>query len=368
MLPLQFNLNPKRNNAVDTWKGVAIFAVVGIHASNDAITFSFNDPNHWVGLFFRAILNFAVPLFFAISGYFSPRWEKIKKQGILAYYQRRLLPIWIPYVLWTVIYVLLRDWTHMLDPILLGKDLLLGSGIGIGYFVIVLTSLTLIHPLFAHWGSKISLFASSLLSLLSVGLLYWIRIEFGNQSIGKFPITALPFTTWMIFFYLGFYIQSRVIIETPKNKIIKFLIIAFTLNLIESFLIMSSFGVRSIAAGQVKLSTFFYSTCICFYALNHGLGRLSGQKHLVWLGQHSFIIYLSHMLFLTKINDALEKWLYNNQFINILASTTLTLLVCAFFIHAIKCILPNYLSEYLIGIKTMKSVDTGKSAIATIQQ
>ena len=55
----------------DNWKGIAIIAVVAIHASNGTAAFEEGSFNWLFGLTFRQFIDFAVPLFLAMSGYFS---------------------------------------------------------------------------------------------------------------------------------------------------------------------------------------------------------------------------------------------------------------------------------------------------------
>lgn len=342
----------KRNSSIDTWKGIAIIAVIGIHACNGAFDYPFESANHWVGLSFRAIFNFAVALFFAISGYFSPDYAKLKKDGILLYYRKRLLPLWIPYILWTGLNMLIRDWSLLMSPFAVFKALLMGTGIGIGYFVIVLSSLTIIHPLLARFGRRIPLYIGAIISFISVSLLYWIRLEYSEHAIGRFPLTALPFTTWMVFFYLGFYIQSRKQSEQPrKARLLWLIVFGFSISLLESLIVSGYTGVHSVAASQVKFSTYFYSICICIYALYYGPGRIDGQRYLVWLGKHSYVLYLCHMLFLSRIGASIAPFFQNMQFVDIIVSTALTTLAATACIYTSEKLLPKPLPEYILGIK-----------------
>lgn len=198
-----------RNHSLDTWKGIAIIAVIGIHACNIAITFPPETQNHWIGLLFRAVFNFAVALFFAISGYFMPSAAEIRERGIIKYYYQRLLPIWMPYLLWTGLYLIIRHKTFPFDFDEIAKALFLGRGIGIGYFVIVLSSLIIIHPFFGRLLRRKALIIGAAISTLSVAALYWARIEHPDHRFVRFPsLTSIVFTTWMVFYYLGFYIKT----------------------------------------------------------------------------------------------------------------------------------------------------------------
>ena len=101
----------------DAWKGVAILAVVTIHAGAVALGFPADSPNAQFGLMLRQGVNFAVPLFLAMAGYFAvgdgaeavaPSWRQRAA---------RLLP---PYLFWTLVTVALRrPWHFQSWPLLL---------------------------------------------------------------------------------------------------------------------------------------------------------------------------------------------------------------------------------------------------------
>lgn len=60
-----------RESYWDSWKGVAIIAVVAIHASGATQFFEDGSFNWYFGLVLRQFIDFAVPLFLAMAGYFS---------------------------------------------------------------------------------------------------------------------------------------------------------------------------------------------------------------------------------------------------------------------------------------------------------
>jgi len=124
-----------RSNYWDGWKGVAIIAVVAIHASAELGNFPAESFNWYFGLVFRQFINFAVPLFLALAGFFAVRSST---DFGLDYYRKRLMRVLPPYLFWTVVFVLLKHPSHFFSPGALSKDIFLGTGIGIGYFVIVL--------------------------------------------------------------------------------------------------------------------------------------------------------------------------------------------------------------------------------------
>lgn len=87
----------------------------------------------------------------------------------------------MPYLVWTLIYLLLqkRQDFHSLKKIIL--DIVLGQGIGIGYFIIVLAQMILLTPFIARLQSIRIHFAVILLGTLA-GLSLTYAIRFGEFS------------------------------------------------------------------------------------------------------------------------------------------------------------------------------------------
>ncbi len=314
---------------------------------------SFGDPNHLLGLLFRGVFNFAVGLFFAFSGYFSPDIDRLKESGIFRYYYNRLLPIWIPYFLWTCLYLLLFDWHALLNIFTLSKALLLGTGIGIGigYFVIVLSSLIIVHPLLAKTGRSRALQIGALLSVVSVAVLYYVRLRYHDHPYARFPFTALPFTTWAVFFYLGFYLKGARLQSLIRNKSLKLVLVGlFIGNLVESVLLSSYTGVASVAASQVKATTFLYTSGVCVYAIICSPSVLEGNSFLIWIGRRSYVIYLCHMLFLSQVSKILVPLLHI-QIAYIPSAVVASISLACLCILLAERLLPPILCSSILGIK-----------------
>lgn len=152
----------------DAWKGLAILAVVALHATDQSLTFRVGSLNWWFGLTVCQLLDFAVPLFLAIAGYFA---GQSTTSTAAEFYGKRIVRILPPYLFWTLVAVLLVRRPDLQSPRALFDDLVLGQGIGIGYFVIVLLQYVLITPLLR----KLTSTRSHLLAMvaISVASLAW---------------------------------------------------------------------------------------------------------------------------------------------------------------------------------------------------
>ena len=66
------NSTQQRSGHWDWWKGVAILAVISIHAVGTTAT-SDGPYSREFAVVFRQVVNFAVPLFLCLAGYFAAK-------------------------------------------------------------------------------------------------------------------------------------------------------------------------------------------------------------------------------------------------------------------------------------------------------
>lgn len=137
-----------RNKYFDSLRGVSILMVVAIHIM-------VIDNKGIVGQFLvniRQMLNIAVPLFFAISGFFLAKknldnWSEMRKFWI-----RQISKVYIPAILWSLplYYFAIRSGFSFLNETVW----LLCCGYGVFYFVAVIVQFYLLLPLLTEirWG------------------------------------------------------------------------------------------------------------------------------------------------------------------------------------------------------------------------
>jgi fucose 4-O-acetylase-like acetyltransferase len=343
-----------RNQFHDSWKGVAIISVIGIHACNLAVSYPPEDHNHLVGLFYRTIFNFAVALFFVFAGYFTPSASEIKNRGILEYYRQRLSLIWISYLLWTGLYLFLRNRSAFTNTSELLEAIILGRGIGIGYFVIILSTLVIVHPFIGRLPRNYSLAISAFVSFLSVLVLYWARIEFPDHRYVRFPsITSIIFTTWMFFYYLGVYLAATRKSLLREGPLLGAIGLSLSLSFAESIWISHQLGATQLAASQIKITTYISSALISTYAIFYGARAFGEYKLLAWAGRRSYVLYLSHMLFLSEVSKLLSNfdWIIRNQILYIPLATSVTFACASICVVISEKSLPSVFVLYILGIK-----------------
>ena len=299
-----------RSTFWDDVKGICIIAVVVIHILAP-LTAAPSFSMEWLnGTLLSQPVDFAVPIFLAISGYFVSHQ---RSDHATNFYSKRLKRLIFPYVVWTVIYTVLFAPSKLLSPVYLASAIASGTGIGIGYFVIVLLQFTLLTPVLAYIRTERQHFIIMMVSAC-FGLVWSYAVRFVPQfgSLGTFPYDALPFFVWCPFYQLGLFLRrfpSRAeALGGWKALLSGLLLLLLLLSIVEAW----AFGASvhpDFGASQLKLSTFAFSTVLflLLVALSNSSPSLFGVSALAWLGRNSFPIYLSHMLMLRVLSAFLAK-------------------------------------------------------------
>lgn len=96
-----------RNEYFDILRGIAIIAVVAIHSIGIGLSQSPQSLDFNLSLLFRNAINFAVPLFLAISGYFLANKKVENTSQYLAFIQKQIPRVYVPFMLWSLLWFLL---------------------------------------------------------------------------------------------------------------------------------------------------------------------------------------------------------------------------------------------------------------------
>jgi fucose 4-O-acetylase-like acetyltransferase len=295
-----------RESYWDQLKGLCIIAVLGIHALESAATAQHACFDYQFALVVRQIINFAVPIFLALAGYMAGR----KTTGpMIIYYKSRFVRLLPPYLFWTCVYMLLRhDGFDSLPKIILG--FVAGTGIGVGYFVIVLAQMVVLTPFLAKIRSlRVHIWLMLLLTCVGGLYSYGLRIGMPDLTLSKFPAYALAFFVWYPFYHIGFlagrerWEKSKFLIKY-KSVFVALWVLFIPIAVAEGVL-LSSLGFDSLAMSQNKISSytgsiFLFLAALALFHRWHG----ASFKPLVWLGENSYFIYLVHLLafqFLKKV-------------------------------------------------------------------
>ena len=79
----------------DFLQGIAIIMLVAIHCYSHSSGSSF-------GILIRQITNVAVPMFFAISGFFLAKKNLANKDGYISFLKKQVPKVYIPTLIWSI--------------------------------------------------------------------------------------------------------------------------------------------------------------------------------------------------------------------------------------------------------------------------
>jgi len=344
----------ERDTWWDRWKGIAILAVVAIHALGATDGAPPGSWQHAFGLVARQFLNFAVPLFLALAGYFAGRGFH---GAALPYWRARAARILPPYLLWTAVFVAIRAPEHVHAPRALVEDFLFGRGIGIGYFVIVLLQCVVLVPWLARLrGTRQHVAVMLLGTVAGLALGYTVRAGHPETMAARFPYYCLPFIAWYPFFHLGFWAGRSPAPATNHAARWKAgAAVAVLLAVGEAFA-WSAFGLDELAASQIKASSFAASLLVALHVLRAPPQRARratvAARGLVWLGRNSYALYLMHMLPLRWGADAVRQhmaWLLDWRPLAVLLLVAGTVLACCACVALVRALAPAVAQRPLLG-------------------
>lgn len=368
---LEAEVETRRMEQLDQWKGLAILAVIAIHASGSALSFPSSTSNWTFGLMLRQPINFAVAMFLALAGYLAgaKRFETAADRR--SFWHRRLSRLLLPYFVWSFAAILLTNPLHLASPTELAKDIALGGGIGVGYFVIVLAQFVVVTPLIASlkkdWHH---LMAMGLITTISLAARYYLQIERPESLLAQFPIYALPLVAWYPFYHLGFWIRRRNPSWLSRRRVMRGLFGFFLLaSMVEGWLLASR-GLAEFAASQVKLSSFLMSGSL-FLLAPTSIGRHGrGWSRLAWLGRNSYFIYLTHVLPLGILRSVLSKsiGLYTCQPAFVMVLFAATAASCALAVVLVLKVVPEKLATKWLGVAGPASASISASQASPLSE
>ena len=296
------NYPKDRDMSFDALRGIAIVAVVAMHA------IPWQAYHNYVVLSYRQLLNFAVPLFLFISGY----WLEKKPINSLTDYEmfltRRLSRILIPYLFWSLVYLGYETIKGCDISVYDALFKLLTGGASVQFwFIILIAQLYICTPLLQYLNCR--RYGIVLVTLLNI---IYLLVQYPLCLHGLWFIRFhVPFLSFVVFYQAGFWMSSRYD-KTPLPQNIRFVILPAILlsaliSIQEALMILSYHDNWHMAISPLKYSSFLYFTCIILGLMLLREHFRNWPKFLVVLGNYSFGIYLIHMIVLRGITKVINK-------------------------------------------------------------
>ena len=320
----------KRNTYFDFLRGLAIMMVVGIH------TYTLGKDSTVV----RQLLNTAVPLFVAISGYCLSQKRMENKDDYLFFLKKQFPKVYLPVLVWSLPLYAIALYSG--SSIIKQTILLLSCGLSIYYFVAFIMQCYVVLPVINNYisGNKRRVVIVSCLISFA-----WIAgVMYMNTIQGKgIPLIlyAGPLPCWLMFFVLGVMIGHKP--ERNYSIILPIIIsiLGFILSVIESDYLLDHYG----KGVGIKPSSFIYSAGMIFLMFSNkveNLIRRTGAiyRFIIWIGSLSFGIYLVHCYFISFFVKRLpiDSWLLQ---------WSLALFLTVVFILILRKLLPTKYHKYL---------------------
>ena len=320
----------ERVDYFDFLRGLAIMMVVGIH------TYTLGKDSIVV----RQLLNTAVPLFIAISGYFLSQKKMENKDDYRTFLKKQLPKVYLPVLVWSLPLYALALYSG--SSIIKQTILLLSCGLSIYYFVAFIMQCYVVLPVINNCISgnkRRGVIASCLISFAWIaGVMYMNTIQ--GKGI-PLILYAGPLPCWLMFFVLGVMIGHK----PERNYSIIFpiviTILGFILSVIESDYLLAHYG----KGVGIKPSSFIYSAGMIFLMFSNKVENLLSRtgiiyRIMIWIGSLSFGIYLIHCYFVNFFVKRLpiDSWLLQ---------WALSFFLTVVFILILRKLLPPKYHKYL---------------------
>lgn len=320
---------------------LATFLVILIHASTgylnhfESASFNWNYAN-----VLNSFSRFSIPLFVMISGALL----LAKKENLLVFYKRRLVKIFIPFVIWTLIYLIYHFYRYtpfsvlplsqVIDTSI--QKIMHGSSAHL-WFLYMIVGLYLAIPFL-----RMIVHQASQNEIILFILLWTVSLLVMNKEFNKYlpTIDLTTFSGYMGYLFLGYFL-AKTEFNGPWWFYLVLAIAIGTLN---------TWGTLNLSINFSKYTPTFYGylginnaiLAAAVFLLFKAIIQKPLPRWLLTIDSHSFGIYLVHIIILNAIHPLVTLpviW-------KIPVATLSTLALCLFFCVIIRK-LPG--GKYLTG-------------------
>lgn len=323
-----------RNEYFDFLRGIAIIFVVGIHTF--VCSEGCSEYVQTAEIALRQILNCAVPLFLAISGFFLSRIDLSTREQKISFWKKQIPKVYIPALVWSIPFLYKSTILYGI-PVVNCLVYFFTCSYGVLYFVFVIIQMYLLLPYISKFCNKYRTVAFGALSLLSVFIMNTCYEFLSGLPLGFVTILGY-FPLWVGFFILGIYLSRHSTREYDIKSLFILLLPALCISVIEVNLWSSAMGERY----GYKFSSFIFSYILILIFFSKEAEDFFREvkgfvcARIIYVGKISFGIYLLHYLLIPFL-----------QFGGWAVNWIMVLLVTMLVIAIIKSLFPAFAKKYL---------------------
>ena len=285
----------KKNPKIQILRAIAIMAVIMIHTC----------PNGIIQVWARPFINFAVATFLFLSGYLTD----VSKISIKKFYKKRIIRVFVPYTIWSILYTTLGFISSGIDLKKYVINFLIAGGAATMYYIFVYIQFVILTPLLGKLLKKKYWFLGFAIAPISLIIKYYWLLTGTTPNKYISAIWGVCCLGWFTFYYLGLYLKN-----TPKPKkynskiIIPIYLITVIIQIIEG-IFWYRFGEVNCGT-QLKLSSLLTSSIfilIAYIYINNTTFK-GNCKPLLFIGNYSFGVYISHCLIIELLSHIIPFW------------------------------------------------------------
>lgn len=289
-------MRKERNASFDFMKGILIVLVVLGHAIS--LMYGSDNPDLWYQPCFNVIYTFHMPLFVFVSGVFLRHSLSDKPQEFLGKRVKRLA---LPCVIYSTLVLLVYVCAHDME---LPSPYPIYKCYCTYWYLVCVFMLSCVYYVFVRTGVYVR-------ALLAVGYLALLLVS------DRFPLLVLSdcqVVRQTAIFGLGVYLSDK-LQASHGNRTWRWrmILLAVVCSVVVVCIVRLAYGVNMLRyPAPVRVVDGIACSALA-YIMIKGLYRLLSSKHItkgvVWLGQNSLSIYLTHILLLVITRWACPTWI-----------------------------------------------------------
>lgn len=292
---------------IDFMRAICCILVIIIHVTAAFwYTFKTSTIPYKVVINLNSLSKFAVPSFVFISGFVLYYVYQNKKIETLIFYKKRLSKVFVPYFIWSVLYITV-NYLAFERPIDI-KSLIYYFSLGKAnyhlYYMCLILQFYLLFPLLikAFQAFENHLVSTILFFVLNFSFIRYVKLPFSDRI----------FIYYIMFFILGFYLADLKNKDFKIKKIVTLLVTGIYL-IVTSYYVLETYKVMVkvplLSKVLYKHSWWYFSlvSIIFLYVLANyfslNLRAIADHRLIQSISKHSFTIYLSHPMFMKVLHS-----------------------------------------------------------------